>query len=725
MHVYRFNPLPTIFLTLPTAIYIDPFSMADYVERHHSSSFLQGDTSGDNNGMHRSITRGSHNSHASASASTRSWVMSNQMNPPPPPGPLQRSSSSGLTPFHGPRPLPEPQLVRRTPVRYPAPAIEDAEEEEDRPIGPSSLGMQYYQQPEALAEAEGGDNYVSPTSTGNAQDKSKRGGRSLMGGLMSGLMRIPTALRIRGGQKSKKRIAHQGTAGTEDNSSPGTGITTGNTLPRYLSNPSIGPSNPQFAHRLSIAVANGALPPDAYPSAFQTRRHPQPNSSTGLSQPNRNPSPPPILNHSFERHPESRPNVPTIIRVTPPSANGVITEERISDLYSEPAADPPQFENLAPSNPNTNLNDARATVMVYNSDESHESHPTITPSAQPVNGPRVSYASQPTPRASGQVRDEPPPLPTMPFASPPMSPPRGVSSVEGPKDLLSPHATSRYTTTTMASHYDPSFASHLTPIEKFFNGLYNLPWVARERVTIDYRPGDSNRAKIKVKGGVKRPMASWYRAVVSHSQRGSRDLDLLGNGTESASASTSLGNSLASRASPTSRRSGRSFNDNRYQTSPQNRHRYRRTRRRGTTLTDPPQRNVSPLLPPVYPYQYPAYPYTYPYGSYPPASMPPPVSHTAPPPRGRRVPKYPHGYAPYQPMPQPPPAPAPMYFIAPSPPLNHEGQGMQTMGQPVMPQGPLQISPVVMQYVPGAFNQNASLASPPITPRRTTAPQSQ
>ena len=688
--------------------------MADYVEHGHSS-FLQRDISTDGDVMRRSMTRGSHNSHASASASTRSWVASNQMNFPPPP--VERSSSIGLTPFHGPRPLPEPQLVRRTPVRNPVPAIEDDEGIEEPPVGPSSLAMQGGQIPEVLSEHE--DNYLPPTTTGNAQDRSKRGGRSLIGGFMSGLRRLPTVLRIGGGQKSKRRLARQRTFGTEGTSSPATDMTIGNTLPRYLSNPSIGPSNPQFAHRLSIAVANGTLPPDASPSAFHLR----PNFSSGPFQPNGNPSPPPLLNHSFERHPEpSRPNVPTIIRVTPASANETIIEERISDLYDEPTAHHSQFESHTPSNPNTNSNDTRATVLVYNnSDESHESHPTITPPAQPVHAPRVSYAYQPSPRTSNRIRDEPPPLPTtsMPITSPPMSLPRGVSSVEGPKDTSS-QQTSRYTMTTMASHYDPPFASHLTPVERFFKGLYHLPWVARERVTIDYRPGDSNRAKIKVRGGVKRPMASWYRAVVSRSRRGSRDLDLLSNGTGSASASTSLGNSLTPLASPTSRRSERSSNNNRHQTSHRN-HRHRKTRRHETTLTDPPQLNPSPLLPPVYPYQTPPYPYTYPYGSYPSAPMPPPVSHTVPR-RGRNVPKYPYGYAPYQPMPQPPP-PAPLYFIAPSPPPNNEGQG-NMMGQQTMPQGPVQISPVIMGYVPGGFNQDPSLASPPITPRRTAAPQS-
>ena len=697
-----FQPLTHHFITSPQ------FSFIFMAEPGHPSSFLQGDTSADGNMMHRSMTRGSHNSHASASASTRSWVMSNQINPPPPQ--LQRSSS-GLTPFHGPRPLPESQSVRRTPVRYPAPAIENEEGEEEQPVGPSSIGMQYCQQPELLTEVEGGGNYSSPTSTGNVQGSSKRGDRSLIGGLISGLRRLPKVLKIGGGgQKSKKRIAHQGTLGTEGTSSPATGIIRGNTLPRYLSNPSIRPSNPQFAHRLSIAVANGALPPDAFPSAFQARPHPQPISLTGSLRRTGNPSPPPLLSHSLQRHPSPlRPNIPTIIRVTPPSAEAV-TEERTSDLYGEPTAIHQPFESLAPSNPNNN-NDTRATVMVYNSDDSHEPHPAITPPAQRVNGPRVSHVSQPTSHASGRIQDEPPPLPTVPFASPPISPLRGVSSAEGPKDILSPLTTSRYTTTTtMASYYDPSFALHLTPVEKFFKGLYNLPWIARERVTIDYRPGDSNRAKAKVKGGVRRPMASWYRDVVSRSRRSSRDLDLLGNGTGSASASTSLGNSLTPRGSPTSRRSGRSSNHNQYRTSPQD-HRHRKTRRRGTALTDPPQRNVSSSLPAVYPYQYPPYPFTYPYGSYPTASIPPPVSHTAPPPRGHRVPKYPHGYTPYRPMPQPlPQPPPPVYFIAPSPPLNHEGQAMQ-------------ISPVVMQYVPSALN--TTLASPPITPQRTTVPQSQ
>ena len=84
-----------------------------------------------------------------------------------------------------------------------------------------------------------------------------------------------------------------------------------------------------------------------------------PSSSTGLLQPNRNPSPPPLLNHTFEWHPEptTRPNIPTLIRVTPASAIETITEECMTGFYDETM---PKFE----SNPlNPNMNDNRATVM--------------------------------------------------------------------------------------------------------------------------------------------------------------------------------------------------------------------------------------------------------------------------------------------------------------------------------------------------------------------------
>jgi hypothetical protein len=87
---------------------------------------------------------------------------------------------------------------------------------------------------------------------------------------------------------------------------------------------------------------------------------------------------------------------------------------------------------------NSNTNDARATVMVYNDDDS----PTITPPTQPIHAPRVSYASQQSVhRSHSRIREEPPPVPTTSFVSHPTYPPQGVSYVEAPKDVLSPQVT--------------------------------------------------------------------------------------------------------------------------------------------------------------------------------------------------------------------------------------------------------------------------------------------
>ena len=63
-------------------------------------------------------------------------------------------------------------------------------------FGPSSLGMQYVQQPDVSNQSE--DNHLPPTSI---EDKSRRGGRSLMGGLINGLRPLPT---VGGGQKMKR-----------------------------------------------------------------------------------------------------------------------------------------------------------------------------------------------------------------------------------------------------------------------------------------------------------------------------------------------------------------------------------------------------------------------------------------------------------------------------------------------------------------------------------------
>ncbi len=64
-----------------------------------------------------------------------------------------------------------------------------------------------------------------------------RRNHSFVGGFFKGLKRISGMFR---GGGEKKRLVRQGTFGTEGTGNTTiTGLTTGNTLPRYLSNPSV------------------------------------------------------------------------------------------------------------------------------------------------------------------------------------------------------------------------------------------------------------------------------------------------------------------------------------------------------------------------------------------------------------------------------------------------------------------------------------------------------
>ncbi|KAF8964549.1 hypothetical protein BDZ97DRAFT_1918980 [Flammula alnicola] len=671
--------------------------MADYFDYRHSShdiSYRGADPAADENAMHRSVTRGSHQSQASVSASTRSWVMSNQANPPPPP--QESESSAALTPLRLPRPLPEPQYQQtRVPVPYGLGMVQGEDDDDFMHINSGEAQFPFDYQSEGLGR--GRPAVAGPMSLPDIQ-QGPSGNRSFVGGFFKGLKRLPKMLKGGSGGE-KRRLVRKGTFGTDGTSTTATGITRGNTLPRYLSNPSIGPSNPQFAHRLSMAVASGSLHPDATPAEFQLRSNP------------------------------AGPQLPSIT-VTNPS--GRMVEEERADFYDGPTADHDQLADILEHEPSLQ---ERATVMVYGSDSQA---PTIIQpiSSPPVRRPstpaaRVSYQAELPTRASAQAQTEPlaataPPNPLSPMR--PIPPPQPVLS---PKDTLSPSTTSPYTISAVTSVYDPSFSSDLGPIEKFFKGFYHLPWIAHERVTVDYRPGDSKRAKHKVKGGLKKPMASWYRAIVTRSRRASRDLDLLSSGTVSTSARTSLRNSLSPLASPTSRRSGRSPNHRHHSSRPKHHHRARRhTTSTTTDMQQVPQRSNSPLIPTPYPYTYPAYQYPYPYGGY--TAMP--IPQPAPPPRGPRshrrhkAPKYPDGYTTYQPMampPQPMPPGPPIYFINPSPPQSQTGgdggQMVQQSGPQGQPQGPVQMSPVIMHYVPGAFNPNPTMVSPPLTPQRPTA----
>jgi hypothetical protein len=92
--------------------------MTTYYDHHGpgpSTYEYRGDPAVDENAMRRTMTRGSHQSHASGvSASTKSWVQSHQVNPPLPPDELDDETYS---PLRRPRPLPDPHAQQYSPPR--------------------------------------------------------------------------------------------------------------------------------------------------------------------------------------------------------------------------------------------------------------------------------------------------------------------------------------------------------------------------------------------------------------------------------------------------------------------------------------------------------------------------------------------------------------------------------------------------------------------------------
>lgn len=662
--------------------------------------------------------------------------------------------SPGQTPFHGPRPLPDPhlhhyQLLHR-PLQYDD-VVEEEEEDEGDYMDPNAPiragGVHFGYQTEAGGAparyiATGPLSLTSAQSSPVPPAQVPKQNRSFVGGFFKGLKRIPRM--FRGGER--KRLIRRGTFGTEGTGTTTiTGLTNGNTLPRYLSNPSIGPTNPQFAHRLSQAVANGSLPPGITSAAFQIRD-------------------PPVS----PQHP--------VVTVTPPS-DGAEEEQQAEFFEGPPPNEEPEFVGEAEGLEHHDVDPReRATVMVYSeaptvTQTRHTSAP-ISVHQSPRTGPRVSYPAELPTRASVQAQAESfyPPAPvagpsTTPLGSPlrqlQRRPEPPVIPVQpDPKSTLSPSAYSTMTTST--SCYDLSISSNLGPIEKFFKSLYNLPWISHGRVTVDYRPEDSPRAKGKLKS-LKRPMSSWYHSIMSRSRRNSIDL------LSSHSGTTSMGTSnvFSSLTSPISRHTVRSPNRHHHRSSKPRRHRSRRHRvtsasTAGIEASAATQRSASPIVPSVYPYTVPPYPpYTYPYVTYPAVAMPPTGMDThAPPlvhspssarsPRGPRAArshrrkgsssnvKYPlGGYAPYQPLAMPPPPTIPqfasvpqaaggMYYFAPSPPQSQNGEVEmgQTFGKTV---APVQMSPVLVHYIPAAYRQPDGgaaahvMASPPTTPQKPSA----
>ncbi|KAH9480310.1 hypothetical protein JR316_0006908 [Psilocybe cubensis] len=695
-------------------------------------------------GLPGSFPRTNRYSHHSVAPSTRNWVTSTQQNPPGPPPPQPINVPS---PVHVPRPLPIPRGQGPLHVvNNPEPKKMD---DSKRPIGDAQPPL-FTQQPTTFDPSFG------------ALRPRKR--KTFVGGFVRRIRKLPKTVFGYGAGSGKPDLGNTGPHATSDTGTVSsiTGMSTGNTLPLYTSNPTTPvvpgqvPSNLTGYRRPQphMMTSEPTIPESPLPSVVRLDDNRRPNPTFRISPPSAEVEPPqnarlfaadgePFLDHSVSDGPPTNSADRTTFLVynepetqyhsrnshapglTPPPVARQISSPGLSYVSSEP---------LAPIRP-TSFHSTHAHVP-----PAIETHQTTSTSA-PAPAPRTSYSSQaPTPRvtppslipgavnsSSGNVVQDhlldlqpksQPIEPTQVTAEAIQSP---VSVHPNPaadylKMSLSPEPTSNGTLTSGTSYYDPSFSSDLNPVERFFKGLYNMPWISHNRVTVDYFPGEG-LGKMKKKKF--RPATSWYQSILSRSRRSSASLDLLSSGMNSEASprhslatgvALALGSPLSgSRRSKTASDRNRSTHRSRHQSSSGRRdrrhHRHHHTnngekkRRHTATTMDSTDTGVnpkyagikgtSPLIPSAYPFQYPPYPYpafpTFPMPLTLPASAPgvlsghdpnqPPQMALRPEdrptvPRGPRVEQQPLLYAPagyalnsYQPV-----MPPPQFYVLSSPP---------------------------------------------------------
>ncbi|KAL0572402.1 hypothetical protein V5O48_009563 [Marasmius crinis-equi] len=319
---------------------------------------------------------------------------------------------------------------------------------------------------------------------------------------------------------------------------------TGNTLPRYVSNP-------------TTPVAT-ELPRRPLPTA------PHPDVVDGI--------PPALLPGVPRRRPP-----PPAFRVTPPPPVSQRTSHHSEhpSIYSGPhhvervSGTPPV---TMPTPVTTQSNEEAAVAGPSRRSTSHQSH--LEPSPHPT---RIDVEDDDgtigrLPSAKSPVRQPTiPPIPSTPNpeAAQSRSRPRPTSIPVRPlptEDYRRMSKSIHNTAGSSTTSYDPSFSTELNPAHGFFHTLWHMPWVSPDRITVDYIPGMSRGAwqwkKVVIKpqgqGGdqsmnekprtaveykpIAKPIKSWYTGVPPVSRdsmpRWSRSgdpeaggLDLLSSGT--------------------------------------------------------------------------------------------------------------------------------------------------------------------------------------------------
>ncbi|KAF7347416.1 hypothetical protein MVEN_01497500 [Mycena venus] len=99
----------------------------------------------------------------------------------------------------------------------------------------------------------------------------------------------------------------------------------------------------------------------------------------------------------------------------------------------------------------------------------------------------------------------------------------------GSPEYVEPQPASDYAKMDSPPRSEASFGSYLTRLHRFFQTINDMPWIAPDRVTVDYIPG---KARQQTQGPTprprpaRRPIISWYNSNVPQGS-----IDLLSSGT--------------------------------------------------------------------------------------------------------------------------------------------------------------------------------------------------
>ncbi|KAF8901466.1 hypothetical protein CPB84DRAFT_1777364 [Gymnopilus junonius] len=513
--------------------------------------------------------------------------------------------------------------------------------------------------------------------------------KSFVGGFVKGIRRLPKTVFGYGSSASsgKNRLEYFETTDAEDTATVVTGMSNGNSLPLYTSNPVTpvtGPGPSRSTPYRPTPVS--PIPESPPPAVVRLSDVPQHDSNHSVLPGNFDPEPGGShlfapQGHRLIENLQSEGSYSNPVERTTVMLYGNDPDSQSYNRNSRgPLPTPPVVPQQVSSPGLSYVSEPLAPLAPLRPASFHSSHVSAQPQPRaPAEIPRISSSSAISQRTSQVLPPQRVPPPSLipgllhssshspsqqpiadshhqpqpepetqnaPQTAPRSAEPPPIEPIQSPVDAhptlapdyremtlgSSPSSPDILDSRHRQSHYDPSFSSELSPVERFFKTLYRMPWVSHERVTVDYKPGVGlgHMKKKKTK-----PLSSWYRSMLAGSRRSSATLDLLSSSNRTGTDRTSLGRAVAAAlAAPLSpsKHSGRSSDNKRkphhhhyhhhqqHHRSPHHHHKHHEKsghpKKRHTsssvetTDTDADEKYAGPYLSPIpYPMQYQPYPY--------------------------------------------------------------------------------------------------------------------